>query len=243
MAGARRLSLRTNRRAHQAHAMSRHPGRRSGSSQASEPREEEPPWQSIAQPETLEADPEPPAYAEPDPLAGEQAGPRSGRGSGRADETARRPRGEAPQTEPDDDPETRAGERRRSSPAIRPAGAAAARRDRTGGAQPARPSNPKRSSSGALGRAPPDLIPTIIRHPRRRSPWTARRAGADRRPGRDPRVDCARARRRRGPRRRSRVTGAFAAAATDARRAGTTARDGRGRARGERRRSPYRRSL
>jgi hypothetical protein len=82
-----------------------------------EPREEEPPWQSIAQPDALEADSEPTDHADPDPPAGEQPEPQTDE---EPDARAMRPDGpgEAPQAGLDDppEPEPEASETRQPAP-------------------------------------------------------------------------------------------------------------------------------
>ena len=67
--------------------------------------EEEPPWQSIAQPDALEADPDPSGYSDPDPPAGEQPDPRTDEGPD-ASATAPQRRVAGPGAPPDVEPET-----------------------------------------------------------------------------------------------------------------------------------------
>ncbi len=91
-----------------------------------EPREEEePPWQSMAQPDALEADPDPSGYSDPDPPAGEQADPRTDEEPD-ASATAPQPRVPGPGAPPGVEPETivQAPPKRPDDPPSRPEPAA-----------------------------------------------------------------------------------------------------------------------
>jgi hypothetical protein len=84
------------------------------SEKASEPDgEEQPPWHSIAQPETPEGEPDPPAYAEPDPTANAEPDPTA---NAEPDPEARA--GETPQIEPQADPEPTADEAPKPPPRV-----------------------------------------------------------------------------------------------------------------------------